>query len=588
MFSQEPNSVIQAPAQDMSLLHREGGFCRLPELGLIEVYGADATRFLQAQTTNDLARLAPGQSQKSALLDRKAHVQAIFDLYRHNTSYRIVAEKEQIENIISHLEAFHFADKVEFLDCSQTGSFFAVQGPKSRKAISEGVAGKQLEDALNLDLNDLRLWKINVHVFKKSLTGDEGYLIWVKSSDCADFERDFTAACRSLGLTELTKDTLEVARVEAGMARFGVDFDGQNILPETGYDDEAVSYTKGCFQGQEVLARIKNQGAPTRALIGLMFPQGIVRNYSSGTRILVEHEGVQCEAATIKSIVFSQAMNRMLAIASIKRDYRVPGQTLSAEIDGEKLDIAVTLLPFRKGESASVAARELLERALLLFTKEVDGAQEKESNSIALLRQAIELDPGLEDAYEALGVILSRRERLDEAIAVMKHLVELNPDSVMAHTNLSVFYVDQGRKEEAEEEKAISMSIRMRLAAKEASQALKEKEEAAKKVQEAGERLKMFEEVLAIDADDLLANYGVGSCLVALEQYADAVQYLKKALSIKPSHTVAYVSLAEAFIALNEKDNARETLKKGIEVASKRGDMTPLKDMQARLAELTP
>ncbi|HMO24340.1 MAG TPA: tetratricopeptide repeat protein, partial [Candidatus Melainabacteria bacterium] len=77
------------------------------------------------------------------------------------------------------------------------------------------------------------------------------------------------------------------------------------------------------------------------------------------------------------------------------------------------------------------------------------------------------------------------------------------------------------------------------------------------------ERLAMFEEVLEIDPDDFLANYGKGSCLVELEQYREAESYLEKAIAIKPNHTVAYLDLGRAYIGSDNKEKAMATLSEG-------------------------
>jgi tetratricopeptide (TPR) repeat protein len=202
------------------------------------------------------------------------------------------------------------------------------------------------------------------------------------------------------------------------------------------------------------------------------------------------------------------------------------------------------------------------------------------------LRQALELDPFLEDAYESLGVILSKRGHLTEAIALMKKLAELNPESVMAHTNLSVFYLVENNIEMAEEEKAISMSIRMKIAARLAVEETQDKKRKDEEKTEQLERLKMFEQVLQIDSEDLLANYGAGSCYEALGEFEKAVPLLKKAIEVKPTHTVAYLSLGVAYEGLGEFARAAETYKEGIAVAAKRGDMQPMQDMQNRLGKI--
>src|SRR4029450_3115291 len=153
----------------------------------------------------------------------------------------------------------------------------------------------------------------------------------------------------------------------------------------------------------------------------------------------------------------------------------------------------------------------------------------------------------------------------------------------MAHTNLSVFYMQKGDKERAEEEKAQAMGIQMRKIAKEAAREQQQEEDKKRQRQDAVERMRMFREVLEIDADDLLANYGLGSVHVDLGEYEQAIPFLKKAIEVKPTHTVAYLALGQAFEALGRFPEALDTYKDGINVAAKRGDMMPLKERQNRL-----
>lgn len=567
-------------ADSKDKLRKAGGYWIADLFGLVEVYGKDDTRFLQAQTTNDVAQLAECSRQSSCLLDRRAHVQAYFDLFRRHESYRIVVEKKQISAILSQLDKFRIADKVEFLDLTSTGEFFALQGPLSRKAVSSGLRQHPGACAFKHDIIDLKLWDIPVHLFRKSVTGEDGYFLWVAKSDSAQFWLKFSAACKALGLVQLDQKEVEVARVEAGLPSFAADFDDGDFLPETGLDETAVSYSKGCFLGQEVLARVKSQGAATRGLVGLLFPPTSRWTFPIDTPIMFKG----AEIAKLKTNIYSESFDRVLAFASIKRDYRAPGKELAVTINGQELSIVTTTLPFIQSESLSVRARRLYDQALQLYATSSDS--DHEAQAVEKLREALDLEPTMEDGYESLGVVLSKRGELDEAISLMKQLAALNPDSVMAHTNLSVFYLEKGLKEEAEEEKAISMSIRMRLAVREASAKKEEEQKNAQTLEETNQRLAMFQQVLAIDADDLLANYGVGSCHVNLGEFAKAVPFLEKAIAVKPTHTVAYISLGQAYEGLGRADKAIESYTRGIEVAASRGDMTPLKDMQARLEAL--
>src|SRR5271170_4567650 len=113
--------MLSAPEQDtIATLRERGGYFSATDFGLLEIYGKDAARFLQSQTTNDINALDACCGQLSCLLDRKAHIKAFFQLYRRHESFRIIAEKQQIQAIISHLNEYKFADKVELLDLTET------------------------------------------------------------------------------------------------------------------------------------------------------------------------------------------------------------------------------------------------------------------------------------------------------------------------------------------------------------------------------------------------------------------------------------------------------------------------------------
>lgn len=563
--------------QSVKKLRAIGGFCRDSRYGLIEIYGKDAQRFLQAQTTNDVAALGECSRQESCLLDRKAHIQAHFELYRKHESYRIICDRLQVDAILSHLDRYRVADKVEFLDLTETGEFFVLQGPRVKRVLNVGMHGRHRNPALfKGDVVDIELWGTSAHLFRMTITGEDGHFIWIPSRDCEQFEKSFFAACEEQDLVRLTPEVIETARVESGLVKFRVDFNNENFLPESGLDQHAVSYTKGCFLGQEVLARVRSQGAPTRGLVGVLFPPDVQQVFKHDTHVM--HNNV--EIAMLKSVTYSPMLERVIAIASAKREYRTPDKTWHVTVDGKPLAIEVVLLPCYHSESLQSRARKLYDAAIKDYATESDAVVPQ---VVQLLREALELDPVLEDAYEALGVVLSKTGRLDEAIDLMKQLVNLNAESVMAHTNLSVFYVDKGMIEQAEEEKAISMSIRMRMAAKQVSAGKEEEQAREQERQDARERMELFQQVIAIDPEDLLANYGLGSCYVTLGEYEKGVPLLQKAIAVKPSYTQAYASLGEAFEAMGKVQDAIKTYETGIEVAAKRGDITPLNAMKQKL-----
>jgi folate-binding protein YgfZ len=556
--------------------HSFDGFSPDMPYGLIEVYGADAQRFLHAQTTSDVSNLQAMQGQLSALLDRKAHIKAYFSLYRKHDSYRILASKDQLEDILAHLDSFRFADKVEFLNLSHAGKFIGLFGLHSRKLLMSMVTKPKGVNLFEHELIDASIFDHSVHIFRLPLASEEVFFIWVNNEDWQDLSTKLAAKAGALNLRQLSADELKEARIEAGIPLFGVDFDSENLIVELGLEDRAVSYSKGCFQGQEVLARVKAHGTPAKQLTGLTFSEGTKNTFPLGARLLVSGQ----EAAVVYSNCFCRRLGKVLALAFVKKDMRAVDTIIKGTIDGQAVEAKVTILPFVEAQDVHLRAVSLYEKALALFAKE------DPNSAIELLKEAIVLDPSFEDAYEALGVILSKHEQIDEAIEWMERLSSLNPDSVMAHANLSVFYLEKGDKDKAEIEKAESMSIRMRLAARDAVKAKKEKDDEVKIAAETKERMNMFGQVLEIDPEDLLANYGIGSCYNLVKDYNQAIAHLQKAIAIKATHTLAYLELGKAYEGLGQKENAAAAWRKGIEVASQKGDMTPLKEMQGFLHEL--
>jgi folate-binding protein YgfZ len=563
-------------AQQVLALRSTGGFSRSAELGLIEVSGADAGRLLQARTTNDVLGLTNGCGQVNCLLDRTAHLQAVFSIYRLEDRFWIVAENGQISTIIEQIELYHFREDAHLKDMSSEGSFWAIHGPEAASFLGHHLQAADIQAILQSDAARVTFDGRPLIQFRLSFTGEDCHLLWIPKELEPALCARLVELAEGDGFIELSLEALNVARIEAGIPKYGIDISSADLIADTGLEQTAVSYTKGCYVGQEVVARIKTYSAPRKGLVGLMFPEGSQESFPISTPCRVDDTVV----GQLKSCAYSPTLDRTIALAFVAREFRTPGQKLLLDMDNNPCEGVVALLPFYTPPTREHRARQLYDQALSEF------AQDRELEAIHLLRKALALDPVFADAYEALGVILSRNDQLDEAIELMQQLSQLDPDSVMAHTNLSVFYMQQGDKERAEEEKAQAMSIQMRKLAMEAAAQQQQQEDEQRKRQESVERMRMFREVLEIDSDDLLANYGLGSVHVDLGEFEQAVPYLEKAIKVKPTHTVAYLALGQAFEGLGNRQKAIETYKAGTGIAAKRGDMMPLKEMRSRLAQL--
>jgi folate-binding protein YgfZ len=553
--------IPSASKSEIHCLREQGGYGEVAHLGLIKVAGKDAAKFLQFRTTNDAAGLDNGRGVYNAMIDRTAHVEALFTSYRLDDAFYLLIERTYASSVIDHMERFHFSEDVSFAECE--GRFEAVQGPRSAAAIGELAPQSSVHLQDEPTMTAATIDGAEVLILRQSITGELGYLIWLNKA-ATGIAATIAATCKHFGMCAMNADAWETARIEAGIPRYGVEVSAEDLLPDTGLEEYTVSYTKGCYLGQEVIARIKTYSAPRKGLIGLVFPGGF------------RPAELTPEVGEIKSYTYSSTLGKPIAIAYMPRSHRVPGQTIKV---GDTT-ATVCLLPFYKSAPPAEAAKQLYEQAL------EDYAADRPQQAISKLRESLLLNPTYTDAYEILGVILSKFGELDEAIRLMKRLAELQPDSVMAHTNLSVFYMEQGNKELAEEEKAISMSITMEKIAREMREQQQQQEQKKKQIEDAKERIEMFKQVLEIDPEDQLANYGIGNLLVDIEQFQEAIPHLRKAVALKPNHTAAYCALGKALQGDKQINEAIEIYNRGIEVAAQRGDMTPLKEMRMHLDSL--
>lgn len=561
---------------EVSTLRKSGAYMLPAAYGLIEVSGPDAVRFLQSRTTACVDSLQSGSGHANTVLDRKAHVEGCFTLHRLGETFYLVAETGQIGDLAGHLERYLFNDKVDLSDRTESGCFLAIQGIASGELLALATGQEAPGAGAQFSIGQIEFYGHPALSINRSITGEEGFLIWLDRASARQLEARLREDAEVLHCVSLSDAALQIARVEAGLLQYGTDITAEYLLPETGLEETSVSYTKGCYLGQEVIARIKTFGAPRRGIVGLLLPAGEKHSFPLDAAISINGS----EIGSIKSNVYSYLLGRTIAFAYLYKEYRRPGDTLQLQIGKDALSAEVCCLPFYTAASRQERAHAIYDQAMSEF------ASGDEIRAVAMLEQALRLDPLAQDCYETLGVMLSRHDRLDEAIVLMSKLVALEPNSVMAHANLSVFYMQKGDKEKAEEEKAIAMSIRMQQLAREVDLKKQEEEAQRQNREESLRRLDMFKQVLEIDSEDLLANYGLGSIHVELQEFAEAIPFLSKAIAVKPTHSVAYLALGKAYQGLNQLKQARKTYEDGIAIASKKGDMTPLKEIQGRLAML--
>ncbi|HEX8424613.1 MAG TPA: glycine cleavage T C-terminal barrel domain-containing protein, partial [Pyrinomonadaceae bacterium] len=248
------------------------------------------------------------------------------------------------EKVFQTLNRFTLAGDFRVKDVTAETAQFSLQGARAG-AIIESVLGT-LEFAQNgqpQQSASVVFWREThpLTILRATHTGEDGYDLVCGSDAAADLWDSLTAAgARAVGF-----DAFEVLRVEAGEPRYGVDVSETNVVLEAGREDEAVSYTKGCYIGQEIIARIHWRGHVAKRLAGLVLADE--RELDAADAKVRSLDGK--EIGRITSTVFSPQLGRRVALAILKYDYLQAGTEVSVVAGEEERAARVASLPIARG-----------------------------------------------------------------------------------------------------------------------------------------------------------------------------------------------------------------------------------------------
>ena len=317
------------------------GLVDLSPRGLIRVQGRDSQRFLNAMLSNNTADLQPGQGCYATFLNPKGHMVTDVVVYAEEGSYLLEVEPHVVSTFLEAIDFFVISEDVTFADESGRWAALGVQGPHARDALVSVSGQESLRGLAPYGSLSCRIANCNVWVTNRRFTREPGYLLLAETAAAEtlwtaieETGRDEAFQGRAVGL-----QALETLRIESGKPRFGVDMTEATIPVEANLLD-AISYTKGCYVGQEVIARIDARGHVNRQLTGLLL--GEAELPEAGARLFSPDR----EVGWITSAAQSPAMQQAIALAYVRREFVEPGTPLQVRTDVGDIPATVTGLPF--------------------------------------------------------------------------------------------------------------------------------------------------------------------------------------------------------------------------------------------------
>jgi folate-binding protein YgfZ len=317
------------PVEEYWTIKKVAGIADISSTGRLIITGKDRVSFLNGLLTNDLTKVTEDGGQHSALLNPKARVLADLYLYRQPDAILIDTGNSASSKVQEELERFVITEDVQIRNAADL-VHLTIQGPGSSNAIKE---------TLRVDVGDLK--PLNHKrlgpsiIVNRDRTGQGGYDIVLPNEEAEAVWQGFLLKSGDLGLRPIGTRALEILRLEAGYPKYGVDVDQDIIVLEAGFKD-AISFTKGCYMGQEVVARATHIGRVNKQLVRLE----IDSTDPPSARSKLKSDGV--EAGFVTSAAFSPGLRKTVSLAYANRDYAKEGTKVNVGDPDKQFSALVT------------------------------------------------------------------------------------------------------------------------------------------------------------------------------------------------------------------------------------------------------
>ncbi len=335
------------PQSEYEALNSSAGLADLSSRGSVIVRGDDRVTWLQSIISQDILPLQPGQGRYSAFMDHKGKILAYFRVLIRPEEVVIEDVGEVGEQTFSALRKFLlYGTKAKMTKSIESQGILLLSGPNAA-GILKTALGLDVEHLSSLQSLDFSFEGINGFLTRTEETGMPDFELFVPLEGLAAVWTHLMKAGEPEGIKPIGRATLETTRIEAGFTRLGPDINDRIVPPEANLEGIAFSLSKGCYPGQEVVARMDTYGSVKRRLVGLVvegtetdLPE-IGAKLFSGTR----------EVGWVSSSTYSPLLQKPIALGFPLRDFTKSDTELEVESKNQRFPARVTSLPFNSSSS---------------------------------------------------------------------------------------------------------------------------------------------------------------------------------------------------------------------------------------------
>jgi aminomethyltransferase len=314
------------------------GIVDLSHRGKLRLSGKEHVKFLQGMVTNDINKLEEGKGLYAAFLTPKGRMISDTKLYCESESLLLELEPGLNEKVKDLLVKYRLSYKANIEDITESFCLVSIHGPNSRRLIQKTLNAEIPElieyEFLIKEINDSQTM-----IARANRTGQEGYDIFVPADGLRPLWKSLIENGKEFQIKAVGLDAMEILRIEAAVPRYGIDMDENTIPLEAGLE-HAINYEKGCYVGQEVVARIKWRGHVNWCLSGFEI---------EGDDLPVKGDKIregQREIGYVTSSAFSPTLKKIIALGYIRREFIEPGTKVIVNTGNENKSAEVVKTPF--------------------------------------------------------------------------------------------------------------------------------------------------------------------------------------------------------------------------------------------------
>jgi len=325
------------------------GLIDLSSRGRFQVSGLEAAQFLNGLITNDMKTLGENRWMPAAFPNVQGRLIASARVIHKPDDvtgkkpvpvFLIDTEPRTRETVLKTIERFTLAGDFHVIDLTDQTALLSLQGKRAGDVIGS-VMGESAHSIPAYGASQIFWQQQNLTVLRATHTAEDGFDIIVSPDQATSLWEAFVhAGARSAG-----HEALDRLRIEAGVPRYGFDMDETNVVTETGLDS-AVSYTKGCYIGQEIIARIKYRGHVAKKLVGLFFSRAMKIDKDARIKSADDRE-----IGRITSNTLSPHLGCTIALGYVKYDYLTPDTEVRVTSSHGDLHARIAELPFLRGSA---------------------------------------------------------------------------------------------------------------------------------------------------------------------------------------------------------------------------------------------